>query len=392
MKIHVAIVSDQILANLIPALMDRPEMVYLVCSASMAQRQAEQRLASLLKREAIAVNVKYEAPDVGLKQIHEFALELVEEIKTEHPDAQIVLNATGGTKLMAMGFVDMFRGDAARIIYTDTAHGRIEILPDKKQAAADPEPMRDVLNVNSYLAAQGFRVSSAVSDDETWREQAAARKAACKYLGRHAAGIQDFIGAMNALADRALEKVPDTDEERLAQPRQIFNNTPWGDWAKALGELAKARLIDWRDGESEIEFRDATAALFLRGGWLEEYAWHIVKDEGVYDARMGVSGRWDNTQNGENEFDVLACNGNQLLYIECKTLRYRDGNDNEIAYKVDSLGQDVRGLFGQTWLLSAREPSQVLSDRAKKAGICLIGPQALPRLKENVREWIGNRP
>jgi hypothetical protein len=342
-----------------------------------------------LKREAITVEIQHGAPDVGLRRIHEFALELVEKIKTAHADAEIVLNATGGTKLMAMGFVDMFRGEATRILYTDTAHRRIEILPEAKQQATEPESMRDVLDVPTYLAAQGFRFSVAVSDDPAWRERVAQRKAACKYLGRHASTLQDFVGAINALADQALERTPDTDEERLREPRQLLRNTPWGDWAKALGELAKAKLIDWRDGQAEIEFADVASAQLLRGGWLEEYAWHIVKDERVFDARMGVTGGWANMRKGTNEFDVLACNGNQLLFIECKTLRFRDGNDNDIGYKVDSLGQDARGLFGQTWLLSAREPSQVLNERARQAGIRVIGPQALPKFKDIVREWMG---
>ena len=35
MNIHIAIVSEQILANLIPVLMDRPDKVLLVASADM---------------------------------------------------------------------------------------------------------------------------------------------------------------------------------------------------------------------------------------------------------------------------------------------------------------------------------------------------------------------
>lgn len=387
MKIQIVIVSEQSLANLIPALMDRPDKVYLVCSEEMAKRGCEKRLAALLKREAIAVEIKNDVPDVGLKRIHEFALDLVTEINEANPGAEIVLNATGGTKLMAMGFVDMLRGEVNRIIYTDTAHRRIETLPDRKTPATDPEPMRDVLNVPKYLAAQGFRFSSAVSDDPDWREQAAARKAACKYLGRNSSSIQTFIGAINALADKALEKVPGMDEERLRAPRQSFQNKPLGEWAKALAELAKARLIDWRDGEVEIEFADVAAAQFLRGGWLEEYAWHIVKDEQVCDTRMSVKGTWENTQKSGNEFDVLACHGNQLLFIECKTLRFHDGNDSDIAYKVDSLSQDARGLFGETWLLSARTPSDTLCERARQARFELIGPADLPRLRERVQTW-----
>lgn len=384
MKIHVAIVSDQTLANLIPALMERPDKVYLICSEGMAQRSADKRLAALLKREAIAVEVKHGAPDVGLKRIHEFAFDLVGEIKAAHPGAEIVLNATGGTKLMSMGFVDMFRGEASRIIYTDTAHRRIEILPDGKQRAVEPEPMKDVLDVPEYLAAQGFRFSKAVSDDPAWCEQAAGRKSASKYLGRNALAIQDFIGAINRSANTALG-----DGDTLVEPVQSLGRVGKR-WADALRELVGSGTLQWSEERPEaVAFVNDEAARFLRGGWLEEYAWHIVKDERVFDARMSVAGSWENMKKGSNEFDVLACNGNQLLFIECKTLRYRDGNDNDIAYKVDSLGQDARGLFGQTWLLSAREPSQVLDERARQAGIRVIGPQSLPKLKDIVREWMG---
>jgi len=78
-----------------------------------------------------------------------------------------------------------------------------------------------------------------------------------------------------------------------------------------------------------------------------------------------------------------------LLHIECKTLRYRDENDNEIAYKLDSLGHDVRGLFGRTWLLSAREPTEVLIARARRARIRLVPPSELQHLRDLVRAWRG---
>ena len=51
MKIHVAMVSDQTLANLIPTLMDRPDKVVLVCIKGMAKRGLDRRLATLALRE-----------------------------------------------------------------------------------------------------------------------------------------------------------------------------------------------------------------------------------------------------------------------------------------------------------------------------------------------------
>ena len=88
---------------------------------------------------------------------------------------------------------------------------------------------------------------------------------------------------------------------------------------------------------------DAESALFLRGGWLEEYAWHTVKQEDVHDVRCGVEVTGDDAEHIRNEFDILACHRNELLVIECKTLRYHEQNDSEIAYKIESLGNQVRG-------------------------------------------------
>jgi hypothetical protein len=383
MNIQVAIISDQTLANLIPALMDRPDLVYLACSEQMSQRKLDQRLARLLRQQAITVEIRPNAPEVGLQAIHPYAYQLAEEIEARHAGAAITLNATGGTKLMSLGFVEAFRNIGARVIYTDTAHRRIEILPDVSDSATEPQPMRDVLDVPGYLAAQGFRFSGATSDAPDWRERAAARKAAAKYLGQNAAQIPDFIGALNYLADKAL-----AGGETLVAPDQAFNYVPRGEWAKAAAQLAKHKLLLWQDGSAEIEFPDAESARFLHGGWLEEYAWHTFKDNGAFDARLGVTGLWESGANSRNEFDVLASHGNQLLYIECKTLRHKEENDNTLAYKVDSLSQDARGLFGATWLITAREPSPVLHERAHQARIRILGPNDLPRLRDQVQGWL----
>ena len=389
MKIHVAIVSDQILANLLPALMDRPDKLVLVATSDMAAKRLDRRLADMLAKKGIAAEIVGDAPDVRLAEIHEFAYELLGRLQQEHPGANIDLNATGGTKPMMLGFVEIFRGDAGRIFYTDTRHRRIEYFPAPRQPAVSATPMTDVLNVIDYLRAQGFLYDGACSDRPDWRESAAARKESAKFLGKNAADpqLQNFIGAINGMADKALGN-----GEILVDPIQnLGQKTPWGAWKDALGQLSRAGMVKWF-GDTNVEFADIEAARFLRGGWLEEYAWHIVKDAQVFDARMSVTGTWENGREANNEFDVLATHGNQLLFIECKTLRHgRDGayeKDSEILYKLDSLGRNTRGLFGSSWLLSARASTTEMLDRAKGQGIRILGPDELPRLREVVRQWM----
>jgi hypothetical protein len=248
------------------------------------------------------------------------------------------------------------------------------------------------LDVPLYLRAQGFHFTGAVSDDPAWRERAQRRKPACKYLAQHAAELGNFIGAINYLANEALERVPGQEQECLVRPSQSLSQPPWGAWGQAMEQLARSGLISWEAGTADFTITDVEAAQFLRGGWLEEYAWHVAHDERLFDARMGVNGYWQKSQNTCNEFDVLATHGNQLLYIECKTLRFQEGNDNDLAYKLDSLGRDVRGLFGDTWLLTARPATEQLQDRAKQARVRIVGPDELPKLRDHIRAWKAGKP
>lgn len=389
MLIHIAIVSDQILANLIPALMDRPDKVYLVTSATMSAKGLDKRLKKQLSRQGIEAEICSNAPDAGLESIREYALELEGAIRARYPDARVVYNATGGTKLMSLGFFEMLRGFAARVIYTDTAHQRIAILHEQDSPRAYDIPMQDVLDVPSYLSAQGFNYQTDQTQDKAFVECMTRRKQACKYLAKHAAELGDFIGAMNAWASAVLNTSNDALVGRPPSVRFPDNPSRRTKWEDALDELVRAGLIE-RTSQNQIDFSNAESARFLKGGWLEEYAWHIVRDERPHDVRLNVRGLWEGTEKASNEFDVLACHRNQLLFIECKTLKFDAGqNDNDLSYKTESLGKDTRGLFGETWLLSAREPSGVLRDRSRQAGFKLLGPTELPKLRSHVRAWMG---
>lgn len=395
MEIQVAIVSDQVLANLIPAMMDHPERVVLVCSESMRQRGQGKRQKSVLERHGVSANVwNSDIPEGPLDAIRRFAWDLAEALQDQHADAVITLNATGGTKLMMLGMVEVFRNVSRRIIYTNTAQARLEVVHDESaHENPPPVPMTNVLDVQQYLVAQGFRLQRAVDQDPSWAAGAEARKPAAKFLGRNAANLEELIGVLNWLASGVIppdQRLDSINGNVDAHPVQHFRRSPRGIWRDAVQHLCAGGLLRW-DGDCEIEFLSPEAVRFINGGWLEEYAWHIVRDAGVADCRTGVCGVWDGAEQARNEFDVMACHRNQLLFIECKTLKFESGqNDNEIAYKVESLGRDTRGLFGQTWLVTARSPSDVLLDRARQARFEVIGPSELPKLQQRVKQWMSN--
>lgn len=385
MRIQVAIVSDQALPNLIPTLMKRPELVLLVVSESMAEKG--KHLCNMLTAEGITAELSENAPDVGLNTIYAYAWKLAENLQTRFPDAEISLNATGGTKLMSLGMVEAFRAVAQEVIYTDTGHRRIEIFPpESPNSGAQPmsTPMTDVLDVKKYVTAQGFRYAGAKSDHADWQKVVHRRKGICKYLGTNARDLDGFFGTMNWLASNALDKKG----EHVIAPDQTLPKAPAGVGLEALRQLNRMNIIAVESDNRSIHFPDVQRTKFIMGGWLEEYVWHVLHDNGAFDVRLGVEGHWLQGRGSLNEFDVLATKLNQLLYVECKTKHHYSGEDSALAYKTDSLGQDVRGLFGNSWLVTARDPTENLRDRAKQAKVELIGHEGLPHLKKRVLKWL----
>lgn len=380
MNIHICLVSAQLLANYIPIRMEQPDQVHLVSSAEMQRNGMTARFQRMLEAQSIKTLVHYDMPDSFVAAIHEYALELQETIKILAPAASITLNITGGNKLMMLGMLEIFRSDVQRIIYTDTANNVIECLHDHTN-----EPLQSVLAIPEYLLAYGASYRQAASDDQAWQIRIGQRKSATKYLAVHAKELAGLIGALNALANRALSD----NGEVLEIPQQEFNDHPSGLWREALYKLANAKVFTW-DGSKTIIFTDAEATRYVGGLWLEEYVYHIARDAQADDVRNSVEITWDHSKNTRNELDVLLTHNNRMLVIECKTLRLgRDfQKDTDILYKIDSLGDDLKGLFGKTWLVSAREPTIEMLDRAKDRGIRILSPSHLKSLRQEILQWM----
>lgn len=387
MRIYVVTLSDQLLANLIPILMDPPDRVVALLSNMMQGKGKDQVFADILQTKGIAFEARFDAPDADFRTIKAFSWQIAETLESQYPDAEIVLNATGGNKLMTLGLVEAFQHVAPRIEYTDTAHRTIEVLHPEPSLY----PMRQVLDVPTYLAAQGFRYLRAESDDEGWRQRADQRKAAAKFLGRHTPELGLFFFVLNGMVNEAIQKKANSRQVELANPTQRFHEDkpPYGIWQKALQELEKAKIIAWSaENPLEVLFLGLEEAQFVRGGWLEEYAWHILQDEKLADVRKGIRGTWKREGDSKNEFDVLAVHENVMLYVECKT-----GQEDyaDLSYKTDSLGRSIKGPFGESWILSAQEPSEELHKRAQHHQFLVVGPQEIPHLRQKVQQWRDQR-
>ena len=381
MNIHICLVSAQLLPNYISARMDQPDKVYLISTDKM-RHTLTPRLQAMLNAAGIdTVLPAQNIPDAGLSAIQGYAQALLTTIQQDYPTAQLTFNTTGGNKLMSIGMLEVFRTHAG-LIYTDTDHGFIEHLDNGER-----EPIRFHLNVPEYLSAYGALYQSATSDNAQWCSRAYEHQNSTQQLADVAQDHRsaNLITSLNALAIQALSK----DGLAVERPTQRFHWQPTGYWNKCLKDWSRAGLFDWQ-GEQDIAFTDLGNTRYMAGMWLEEFAWLAAQQAGANDARCGVEIRWESSTNTLNELDVLVTHNNKMLVIECKTLRMQNNPNlkpSDILYKIDSIGDSIKGLFGRAVLLSALEPTAGMRERAKTQYIDILRPS---ELASYLNRWMKN--
>ncbi len=369
MPIHVVLVSQEPLANGIPVVMERPKAVVTVCSDMAIKKGFDRKLIHFLEKKQIAFRREDKAPDATILDVCVWASDLLNRLEKDFPEEEIILNLTGGNKIMSLGFWEAFKGRALRIIYTDTAHDCIEILAERSGTPPHPIPMGNVLDIPDYLSIQGLDYTGAASDSQEWVKKAVLRTSLTHFLAVRAPDLKGFYSTLDGMA---------------GQNEGTFTKIPAGIWVSALDRIVGAGLAHWKHGIREITFSSQESAHYLGGGWLEEYAYIEARKAGFHDVRSNVKVQsFSDTTPVNNELDVVICHRNRLFILECKTGRLEGNSEtkaNDIAYKSEVLRQAVGGRFAGTFILSAQETPHGLRERAKSMGITLVGPEELSDL------------
>lgn len=394
--IQLCIVTGQTLANFIPILQIKPDQIYLLTSDNMkAKAQAFKKLlVDSAGYQENQITTAEGLPDHNLEAIEDWGLHLLGQIEEKYPDAKIQLNATGGNKLMTLGLVQgaSAASDAIEVFYTDTEHHLLEWLNPRNRTA---DTLENQLTVDSYLLANGKTPRPAASDDPHWLEAAKQRKATTKWLAKECKSLGSFFSTMN----HTLHEVnAENAAIRIQQPFYFSQPVTSSTWKKALDQLQEGGLLLVSEtNPSQFTLTSTSAAVYLRGGWIEEYVWHCLKDARVQDCKAGMefTETAHNKNNVRNELDAVAVHQNRLLVVECKTRNFK-GDEQKISdafYKLESLGRGAGGLFGQKWFVTARELGRGEAEardlaRAKSNDIEVIGPDRLPNLPQLIQHWM----
>ncbi|MBV5329720.1 MAG: DUF1887 family protein [Chlorobium sp.] len=376
-SVHICLISDQAIANLLPLLLEKPrEAIFLVSPEMKAQGE---RLKKLAQPRGISVTIKEIPSAYDFKAIAGICEEIEKEVGDA--DSDLILNVTGGTKITALAAFQSFYFNDRRIIYLDTFNNQLLQLAPETTSLPVQE---NLVKVHDYLVAYGMNpLPTTVLAEEK-------RRKGLQELAELLINDDSLLSRLNIAIDRCGNKSSHIN----------LDLNGLGDKAEMLaGMLMQSGVAEWTSS-SNLHIPTPSKIFFCNGGWLEEYVYWMVKELSLkgLDLAMNVRVEWDGKgkRQTENEFDVLFTHGNRLHLISCKTSNPEretatGSRATEALNELDTLADRAGGLFGRAMLVSARKLSPFDRERAKKMRIELVDGLDVLLLKEHLHAWLTPR-
>lgn len=369
-------VSAQAAPNILPLLDDsmKPEKVVLLVTLQM--RQQAKYLEQVIKPRGINVVQR------RLELVDDFARmqdQLYPLIENE-PSDEIALNATGGTKWMAIAAQEVFRMNGSAVFYVNVDNDNVLFLDDKSTS----HKLSQRIDLKNYIQAYGyeFREKDKITGlTKKLREL-------CRELVRNVNQWQGAIGNLNTLASEAEKK------QQLSLKIDSVLPHPDHQLNYLLDECRRAGLLK-ETPDDQIHFVDETARTWANGGWLEDYVnsqLNSLKSENIIQDSPRLNLQIQRQEaTSHNEVDVCFMARNRLHIIECKTKRMSGKGTADVTtdtvYKLDSIS-DLGGLGTRSMLVSYRKLNAADEKRAKNLRIKVIQGEQLQNLQKHLRQWI----
>jgi Domain of unknown function (DUF1887) len=376
MTTHILIVSNQAAANLLPTLDPKlkPSAVRLIVSKKMHSEALW--LKQVFSQAGIKVMPNLEISDESnFKQTEEAILSML----AEYPEQEtVIVNITGGTKLMALAAKSAADAAERLCIYVDIDTDHIIWLPDHEGKTKPIETLDQRLGITHYFKGYGFEVNRSQSLQTTASHTHILQELLVRF-DRYAIGLS-MLNAIGQRADKSNNlRVKLGDQERNS------------DQLKDLIALyAREKLLSLND--NFLTFKTEHDRSFATGAWLEVHTFNCVNDlRQTLQLREVECNLEVMKESVKNELDVTFLHRNRLYVLECKTSRM-DWNmgekANDALFKLSENARRVGGTGAKAMLVTYRELKDAELKLAHALNIKVVAGKSLARLKENIRQWV----
>lgn len=385
----VAFVSDQRMQNVIPFYQRGIEVQQMILVVSQHGNQKNQRF------EAVAQDLRAAFEDAALARC-DMTVDIAEtpmppfdfhairsylaELFERRGLSQVLLNITGGTKLMSIGAYSMLRELGATAVYVDSAERQLIWFEPDGRIHSEPFNLSPI-TVATYLMAHGRAIDHVQTANHGPKIE---QLAIFHILPDRFKQLNLAFGTIRrAVRQRCLE-LPVADclpiEVPLDGACELDNDVKHAlSVAGLFGIGADSLWIDRSDWR------------FLNGGWLEVFVYLTLKDSGKFnDVQCNV-----HLTGVANELDVVCTLDGRIALIECKAGRLlaetkRDANAQiarerrqAMLDRLQVVADKAGGVFSRRFLVSSLRAEDILDsfkDRAAKYEIDIVTRGKLSRI------------
>ncbi len=375
--VHVCTISGELTPNYIPVMHENFMPKELVLLASYEMKQEVERFSQVIKSSHPHIRIQViDIEDIyNMRALKDKVDSYIKQYIEMNDDAekQIVLNATGGTKLMSFELLSLFNSWGLDSFYFKIENSEILYLnanesEEEKASSVILIPQR--LNLPDYIKLHGHEVVGSQKYMTSLKKKTLLDELIV-YPNRYQADLSQLNYEINKVSESIL-RIP------------LTNTT-----MPVVGEFIKAGYC-YLEGKTLV-FATKEDKAFVRGGWFEDYVYSIVSELDAIQAlelNVQIKSTEENVHK-PNELDVSFMRNNRLYVIECKSANYEG-----LARKsgVDSLNklQTFNNLGGRSTKLafvSYFPVSADMRDRARGHNIEVIDGNNVRGLKKLLDKW-----
>jgi hypothetical protein len=305
MRVLIAPVGEQPTPNLIPLFAAKPderaELVQFLVSDHGRIGKVAEHLRTAITGDAALDGVRVAERDLPMNAWElSKAREECEAAIAHYADHSVIVNLTGGTKIMALAAYQAACKAETPMVYINTE--RQELLRFDNGQALPPQSFTAPISIQTQLRAAGREFKPYPKKPLLHPADIPARLADfAKYvLDRYIVVHENLIRKVVQLAGKA------------GQPASF---TPPGQSVEAARRAHEIGLWRWDEKAGTITITDEAAFSFLNGGWVEVFALTSLARDGRFDEVLGNV----EVEGFEGELDVVVARNGRLGIVECKT-------------------------------------------------------------------------
>lgn len=274
---------------------------------------------------------------------------------------KIIVNITGGTKLMSLAVFNFFNGkENCQIYYQPIGKSLQELYPQTHKY-----DIFELLSLEEYLYANGITFSFSNECVKDWDFNKSVYDLCVK---ENRADIAGLVILQNTSYFKNIYKRKDNLDFTEVDEEKFF--------IKDFPIITKEKIISLIKtfGFDEHKVEDKQIR-YISGGWFEEYVYQkICREYENVDEKNVALNVHIQKGNDKNELDVIYLDrDNQLHVIECKS--FVDGKEgqkvlNDALYKLQAIIKSKFGLFVKQHLYTkSLIEKETPLNRAKEFGI-----------------------